>query len=237
MRSMSNANLQLCTFFVGVGLIAPMFAVAETREEWMARSDEEAQARRLAAQQRKQERLERAASQPSAAAIKRAEREARMADLKERREASAAAARSGKVPVDARPPAPPPQSAPRHPSQPSDTEMAALIQKHLDSTRNNITRAMVDRCNAGKPKDQEEQQYCRGWFDMERAKTGEPGKMRYDDVNVSSLTIRSCAPTTNAFEYLCFLNVRLNVPILQPAVAIAKVRRQGTGWKLLESSF
>lgn len=237
MRSMTNAKLGFGTFLISAGLVAPMCAVAETREEWMARSKEEAQARRQAAQQRKQERLERAASQPSAAAVRRAEREARMADLKERKEASAAAARSGNVPADARPAGPAPQSAPRIPGQPSDTEMAALIQKHLDGSRNNITRAMVDRCNAGKPKDQEEQQYCRGWFDMERARTGEPGKMRYNDVNVASLTIRSCAPTMNAVEYHCFLNVRLNVPILQPAVAIAKVRRQGTGWQLLEASF
>lgn len=237
MRSMLKANFQFCTFLVGVGLIAPTLSVAESREEWMVRRNLEAQARQQAEQQRKEERRERAASQPSAAAVKRAEREARMADLKERREASAAAARSGKVPADARPPAPAQQSAPRIPGQPSDAEMATLVQKHLDSSRNNATRAMVDRCNAGRPKDQEEQQYCRGWFDMERARTGEPGKMRYNDVNVSSLTIRSCAPTMNPVEYHCFLNVRLNVPILQPAVAIAKVRRQGTGWQLLETSF
>ena len=106
--------------------------------------------------------------------------------------------------------------------------MVSLIQKQLDSSLNNSTRAMVDRCKVGKPKDQEEQQYCRGWFDMERAKTGEPGKMRYDPVTVTSLTIRSCA-LKNA-EYHCFFNIRLNRPILLPPVDFAKVRRQGTGW-------
>jgi hypothetical protein len=113
--------------------------------------------------------------------------------------------------------------------------MLALIQKQLDSSLNNASRAMVDRCNAGSPKDQEEHQYCRGWFDMERARTGEPGKMRYDPVTVTSLTIRSCV--LNNAEFHCFFNIRLNIPIPLPPVDSAKVRRQGPRWQLLESSF
>lgn len=235
MQATKHAALRFSMFLVGVGLLAPMVSVAETREAWMARRKQEAEARQQAERQRKQEQRERVGSQPSAAAARRAERDDRLADLKQRREASAAAARSGKVPADARPASPAPQPAPRIPGQPSDADMLALIQKQIDISWNNDIRAMVDRCNAGRPKGQEERQYCKGWFDMEEARTGTRGTMRYDLVTVASLTVRSCALKNG--EYHCFFDIRFNGPIMSPPVDYAEVRRQGQGWQLLASSY
>ena len=61
-QSQMQSSRSFGTILISAGLLAPLFTVAETREEWMARSNEKAQARRLAAQERKQERLERATS-------------------------------------------------------------------------------------------------------------------------------------------------------------------------------
>lgn len=242
MRSSKIATLQagVLVLTIGLGLVSPS-AASTSLEELRARRAAAAEARKVKRdalrqeeQERKAERIERGRAN---ADRNRARIEAERATAKQERDAKWIPAAKTPLPPGAQPSSPSPtrDAAPRLPGQPNDAEMRALIQAQLDKSRNRETRAMVDRCNAGAPKDQNEAAYCRGWFDMERRRTGAPGTMRYDDIAVDHLAIRNC--TVDGVRYTCFFDIRLRGPFLPPPVDAATVQRKGSGWELLSSSY
>jgi hypothetical protein len=221
----------------------PDVAWAETREEWLERRKLEAAQRKEEKARDREERKQRAAEERAANATARSEQEARMEELKRRREAAPRQARqdaptSPRPSSEARPASPAPPPLPKIPGQPTDSEMAAVVQARLERDYNQSMRALVHRCNTGAHKDAQEQQYCLGWFQAERWKTGqvEVSKMRETPLTVGQTTVRQCTVEAKTQVYRCFVSAKINgveslIGKPMPAIETLDVVRRSGGWQ------
>lgn len=228
-------RLSSITCLLALGALADG-AFAETREEWLERRKLESAERREEAARKREERKQRAAEERAAESNARAER---MDDLRRRREAAPREAQDAPAPRrETTAPSPAPAPLPRIPGQPTDAEMAAVVQARLDRDYNTPMRAMVKRCNTAAYKDDEEQQYCHGWFRAERWKQG-PGadvKMTETPMTVGSMSVRQCTVEAKTQVYHCFVSGQINGlrpfnggPM--PAVDTIEVVRRPGGWQ------
>lgn len=228
----------------GLLVCSAVDAVAETREEARERRNAERAERLESERKARDARKAGAAERRQAAEAASAARAAKREELQRRREASAEAARersaaaaSAPTAAASRPPAAV-SAAPAIAGQPSGPELRAVVQARLDREFNQPEQQRADRCNSGKWRDAEEQQYCMGWFMAQRQRRGvsDDVTMTIVPATVRALTIRQCTMNPSTQIYRCLVDLQISgvvPPGLNPGPtgALIDVVRRAGGWQ------